>query len=752
MSHPQQHIYKFGHFRLDVAERLLLRDGEVVPLQPKVFDLLLALVARHGRLVEKEELMTAVWPDTFVEEANIASNISILRKILSENGERLIETVPKRGYRFVAEVCELTDEKDRPSIRSNGAGLTINGVDESINAAAAALDRATAPDGEPGGEAHRRMKRLRLLNYKLMLALAALGVLLVTAGGLLGWYFRPEGAAPIKLAVPLTSYHGFERNPALSPDGNQVAFSWDGEKQDNFDIYIKLIGSSSHLRLTTNPAEDLRPVWSPDGRTIAFLRRLERDRNELMLIPSLGGPERKLTETLIVDYTNERLPSLAWAPDGHWLVVSHREGNDIAECLFLVSARTGEKRRLTRPLPNFNGDFKPAFSPNGHTLAFSRLRGLYGSELYLLSLREDYEPAGEARRLQTGEGWADNPAWTRDGLHILYIATAIDKVSGKPRELRMIAVSGGGKPERLTPIEGAISEISLGRHLVYTRSASDVDIWRAEIPPPGGQAARPRLFISSTRYDNLPQYSPDGKKIAFNSTRSGSQEIWIADADGSNAFQLTSFGGPLVGYKDWSPDSQWIVFHARPEGQSDLFIIPAGGGAPKRITADPTDDILPSFSRDGRWIYFMSTRSGQVEVWKMPAEGGDAVQITTEGGRMPFESPDGKTLYFTRLSREKGIWKMPVQGGEASQVTGPVNDFSYVGAAEGIFYSAPPDSRRRGLIQFLSFSTGRIRTVVETDRPIAAGLSLSPDKRFLVCAQHNQVGSDLMLIENFVAR
>ena len=136
----------------------------------------------------------------------------------------------------------------------------------------------------------------------------------------------------------------------------------------------------------------------------------------------------------------------------------------------------------------------------------------------------------------------------------------------------------------------------------------------------------------------------------------------------------------------------------------------------------------------------------------MPAEGGEAVQITKEGGRMPFESPDGKTLYFTRLSREKGIWKVPVQGGKASQVTGPVNDFSYVGAAEGIFYSPPPDSRRQGLIQFLSFSTGRSRTVVASDRPIAAGLSLSPDKRFLVFAQHNQDGSDLMLIENFVAR
>jgi TolB-like protein/DNA-binding winged helix-turn-helix (wHTH) protein/Tfp pilus assembly protein PilF len=110
MSQQLKPIYEFGPYRLDAAERLLTRDGEVVPLQPKVFDLLLALVARHGRLVEKEELMTAVWPDTFVEEANIASNISNLRKTLSQNGRQFIETVPKRGYRFVAEVREIVEE------------------------------------------------------------------------------------------------------------------------------------------------------------------------------------------------------------------------------------------------------------------------------------------------------------------------------------------------------------------------------------------------------------------------------------------------------------------------------------------------------------------------------------------------------------------------------------------------------------------------------------------------------------------
>src|SRR5262245_63444816 len=114
MDHQPKQIYEFGPYRLDSTERLLMRDGEVVPLQPKVFDLLLALVERHGRLLEKDELMKLVWPDAIVEEANLANNISILRKTLSENGERFIETAPKRGYRFVAVVKEVSANGAEP--------------------------------------------------------------------------------------------------------------------------------------------------------------------------------------------------------------------------------------------------------------------------------------------------------------------------------------------------------------------------------------------------------------------------------------------------------------------------------------------------------------------------------------------------------------------------------------------------------------------------------------------------------------
>ena len=428
-------------------------------------------------------------------------------------------------------------------------------------------------------------------------------VVLLVVGGLGGWYFRREAPPPIARPLPLTSFPGYEINPALSPDGKQVAFAWNGDKQDNYDIWIKQVGSNARLQLTKHPAEDLSPAWSPDGNILAFLRRMDSERNELLLISALGGSERKLTDVVSVDQFKSRLPALAWSPDGRWLVVPHREPGDLTEGLFLVSTQTDEKRRLTRPPTNVVHDFAPSFSPDGRTLLFSRFSfSDTAAEMLLLSLSKDFAPVGEARSLKTGEQFVRSPVWTPDGRSIVYLA-APSVGDREQTELRKIAASGTGQSERVAVLEGSINEVSLGRHLIYAHFTNDPDLWRAEIPAPGRPPSQPQLFISSTRIESGPRYSPDGKKIAFGSTRSGSRRAWIADADGTNPVLLTSFGGPMVGFKDWAPDSQRLVFHARPDKESDIFTISAAGGVPKRLTTEPSNDFSPSYSRDGRWIY-----------------------------------------------------------------------------------------------------------------------------------------------------
>ena len=692
-------LFRFGDFELDSAKRLLLRNGGRIPLTPKALDVLLALVERNGETLHKDELLRLVWPDTTVEEISLTRNISVLRKLLGEKPDEhnFIVTVPGTGYRFVAPV----QRSDIP---------------------AAFARRSTPARG--------------MIAATLLIGLAAFAA----------WHSRSIATPPAVRAYPLTTYPGFERNPALSPEGERVAFTWDGEKQDNFDIYVKAIGSGAPLRLTTSAAVDVSPAWSPDGSTIAFLRRLGEDRNEVLLIPAAGGPERKLAETRSDGQI--RLPELAWSPDGHWLAVAHGEPQDFADSLFLISLRTGEKRRLTTVPKGPDGDTMPAFSPDGKSIAFIRVSSRSGGELYLLRLTASFEADGEPQRLTT-RVVAASPAWSPDQHHILYLVTQGPDSS---RGLRSFALPGYQNPG-MPLLEDDISELSLGRRLVYSRETFDTNVWRAEIRPAGDPLAVPQRLISSTRRESHVRYSPDGTKIAFVSDRSGSREIWVADAEGLNPVQLTSFGGPYVGVVAWSPDGQSLIFHVRPEGQADIFTIPAAGGVPKRLTTHPSNDTLPSYSSDGRWIYFSSRRSGRYEIWKMPAKGGDPTQVTrSKGAGMPLESPDGKTLYYCDHLPEKGIWKMPSEGGEAEQVVSryAAPFCALAVASRGIYYTAGPDSHNRYSVEFVDSSTGQRRSVAVSDRPLQTlSLSASPDERYVLYAEREQSGSDLMLIENF---
>jgi Tol biopolymer transport system component len=563
--------------------------------------------------------------------------------------------------------------------------------------------------------------------------------LVVTLGVLLS-NRESSNVSPVWRSLPLTTYPGSERNPALAPDGQQVAFSWDGPEQNNFDIYVKPIGAVALRRLTTDPAEDESPAWAPDGGTIAFLRRRNGDRLDLLLTPASGGPEHSVAQLA----SSFRLPSLAWSPDGNWLAVTERERNEDNESLFLVSARTGEKRRLTEPPHGFSGDFMPAFSPDGRAIVFARLSGWSASEIYLVPLSGD-RPAGSARALTRDGRWAISPVWTRDGRSIFYLSGD----SGGRLAIWKFAVSVDTPPERISELDGDAFQLSLGTDLVYSRETGDTNIWRANIGISRSQPTSADVLIASTRYDWQPRFSPDGKRIAFGSTRSGAREVWIADADGGNAVQMTSFSGPHVGFMNWSPDNQRLVFHARPEGQADLFTVTADRhGSPVRLTTHPADDVQPSYSHDGRWTYFASLRSGQWEAWKMPAAGGNAVQITNTGGvEMPLESPDGESVYFCIPGI--GIWKVPANGGDAHKVVGSIApECAFAVTADGLYYAAATGSNQ-GSIRFLSFATGESRPIVASDHPLGMGLTLSPDRRVILFTRVDHAGSDLMRISNF---
>ena len=586
----------------------------------------------------------------------------------------------------------------------------------------------------PAAVTRRRSPRLLGAAALVLLALAAAGV----------WSFRVldrRRAVPMRV-IPFTTYRGREFLPSFSPDGSQVAFCWDGEKQDNYDLYVKSISTGAQLRLTNTPTWEFGAAWSPDGRYLAFMRVEMGLVPGVFLVSPLGGPERKVGQAF--------WPTMAWSPDSRWLAVVDSEGPQLS--IFILSIDSGQKRKITSP-PAGLADMYPAFSGDGRTLAFSRASSPTSADLFVVGLSGDGAPEGEPHRLTADSAQNNSPVWTADGREILFCSTR----SGSPSLWRMpVSHSGSawraGEPERLAVGEGATSVAAShqARRLVYTKSLWDRNIWRARL-----DGSEPAALIASTQQDSNPKYSPDGRRIAFASDRSGNWEIWRCDAEGAGCVQLTSLGAPFVGTPQWSPDGRLLVFSASSQGSRDIYVISAEGGQPQRLVADSSDDESPNWSRDGQWIYFASNRSGTFEVWKIPAAGGNPAQVTTKGGCFAAESADGLHLYYAKGRGTSLLWRRPGPKGPPGEETPmpavlqTAPDFEVV--PEGIYYMPEPFFlQRTGLpVQFFDLAARTAKPLFTPEKTTTGGLSVSPGRRWILYTQIDRQESDLLLVENF---
>lgn len=704
---------RFGIFELDPRTRELRRNGVLVKLQDQPFEVLLALIEKQGELVSREDLEKRIWPgDTFVDfEVGLSRAVNKLREALGDtaNNPRFVQTLPKRGYRFLAPV---------------DGGKRIPTMAEP----------ATPKKFRPSWR---------------FAALA--GLPLAVVGGLLIWQRTFPPSATPRVSV-LTAFPGIETQPSFSPDGLQVAFVWDGgPDQNNRDIYVKLHQDVHALRLTTDPAIDSSPAWAPDGTRVAFLRSAPGRMPAVYLISPLGGDEQKIADLprlasppggharAISDLPRTLGENLSWSPDGKWLTLaSLAEG---AAGIYLLSVGGGDLRRLTTPkAPAL--DRHPVISPDGSRLAYAHCIIRYSCDIYLMELGPTYAPQGPARRVTTQGFFINGMTWAGDS--VIY-GGAI--AWGVLTYLWRVKPGQRSPPERLD-IAGIHAMIPAftpkGKRLGFVTFRRDYDIWRSH--PNGSQAP----LITSSLDDANPQYSPDGKRIVFSTSRSGdAYRIWIANADGSNQTQLVYRLGRSEGSPKWSPDGRWIAFDSlRPDGTQDIWVIGVDGGQLRPFHLGPHENGLPSWSRDGKWIYFASDRSGRSEVWRVPHDGGPDEQVTKDGGYFALESTDGKTLFYTK-AQTGPIFSRTLAGGPERRVVdyaGMCRDFAVFN--DGIYYGGRVEDGRTPLF-FHQFSDGTNRLIAKVAGDVLNGLTVSPDRKAILYCVRVASGSDLMVIENF---
>ena len=712
---------RFDQFHVDFSTGVLQRSGVRVPVQSQPLQALRLLLEAEGKVVTREELRRVLWPeDTFVDfELGVNTAVKKLRQALEDSADhpKFIETLPRIGHRFLVPVEWVTEDSQKGTLAKSANSATAGGTAV-----------ASAP-------VHARIGSYSVGNLRWI----AVGcTILVALGGIaVSRFVRSRAALPPIEVVPLVGLPGMENDPAFSPDGNQVAFAIRNPATSG--IYTTVVGGEKSLRLTTHPG-DGNPRWSPDGRQLAFVRDSEEG-VAIYVIPALGGAEHRLYSSPAG--INSR--SFDWSPDGKILAITEIDADRIHTWISLLSLADSTTQRLTSP-SNQEEDCSPAFSPDGGTVAF--LRGITPgvvSDLYVVPTS-----GGEPRPVTRDNTWIMGaPAWTPDGRDIVFSSTR----AGLASLWRVSATGGTPRPVVGVGLSASGPSISRKDHqLVYQQKDFKYNIWRLDLSDERTRQGPPSIVISDKGPSLArPHFSPDGKRIAFESDRLGYADLWTCDSDGSNCSQLTSLHG-TAGAATWSPDGRQIAFEFRPKQHSEVYLAEVGGGPPRLLETFPgSDNGGPNWSRDGKWIYFYSNHGGSIQIWKMQLNGGSPVQVTRKGGVVGAESSDGRFLYFAKFD-VPGLWRMPLHGGQETRIFDqPFVPFSWWdwGLTEKGIYFINSQTSAPATVAFFEFATNKIFPIwALTNRPFV-GLSVSADGKSILYAQNEYSQSDIMLVKNF---
>lgn len=625
MSAQNRHVFEFGPFRLDAEERVLWRDGQPVPLTGKAFDTLLVLVEHRGHIVGKEALMREVWPDSFVEEGNLSFNVSMLRKALGEDAHRpqFIETVPRRGYRFIADVSETCNDGAELIVRARTwSSILIEEEEAGTNASASIADgglrladaalvsetpAARLPVAKRAAEASHRWK-----------IVAALGVALL---------------ATVGIFVAASKFGGLDRSDQTK-DGGRAAAPFAVTKQ---------------TKLTQTGI-----IWtaalSPDGKYVAYVIR-QQGLEGMWLRQVATGSTQQLIPPAAFHYAG-----LAFSRDGNYLYFGrlNGEGDLSPRGLYRMPALGGVPVKVLEDI-----DAGPAISPDGSRLAFARNSRSLDESALMIANADGTGARKLATRKLSERVWY--LAWSPDGRRIT-VSAGNSSTGGPDISLLEVGVEDG--IERVISSQRWASPAVLawlpdGSGLLVSAREKDesTPIWY--LSHPEGEVRR--ITNDSNHYVLAGVTANSGSLLAIQQVLIAN--VWTMPVSAlSRATQITH-GTGMYTHIRWTPDSK-ILYSSPASGSPDMWLMDANGTSQQQLTLDAGGDYASAVSPDGRYVLFTSNRRGAFNIWRMGVDGSDPVQLTNGSGEYSSAvTPDGRWVLYISV-RDRTTWKVPIEGGQ----------------------------------------------------------------------------------------
>ena len=724
MSRPGKHFYEFGPFRVDPLQRMLWLGNQPVPLQPKAFDTLLVLVQHGEGVVLKDHLMKSVWPDTFVEESNLAQNVFVLRKALGETAgeQRYIVTVPGRGYRFAQKVrvVQEAEEVEDLVVESHSRSRVV--IEE---------QPLPVPATVRAGLAAPRAQRAVPLRW----ALAA--AVLVIASALAYVLYRAARPAPAALEYTRVTSNGDLVQTDISPDGKYVAYvRATGGKQS---LWMRQLATRSDVQIITLEEDQCSGLaFSPDGSYVYFVRQSpQKSSGDLYQVPSLGGNPRKVLAGI------SGPPS--FSPDGQRFAFVR----DVADEYTLLTASldgSGQRVLASDRQPAGTGSVRVAWSPDGKTLAFAHA----GTVLTTIAAE------GGAARSAPGSNWKGiwDLTWL-PGSRRLMVAGVPQVTGGTLPKSQVYEVSlNEGELRRITSDLSNYTKVRASADGKMLLAVQDQLLRTILVVTPGKESEARPLNAGRQNGDGAGglAWTPD-QKIVYFSLANGRADLWEMGTDGSNPQRLTN--NEASSGSDYPAVSQrggFITFvHEDQNVHLSIWRMDMEGGNLRQLTQGKYD-FLPAISPDGRWVVFARGEGGKWVLMKVPSEGGPVSQLTDYGSDWPSVSPDGKWIacvLFRGQNQPNGMAIVPFAGGQPVKVfpLPPDADFPFHWTPDGQAISFLNNVNGVGNIWEQPVAGGPPKPVTHFTSETIFYYNWSLDGRLAL--SHGTERIDAMLIQNF---